>query len=83
MTKPKLKQHHINRDWCKGCGICVEFCPKSVLAIDPGGKAVAEKPLKHVEEIKKNDDGDRDSDQPQQHTAHGQFLFFCSGWSGA
>ncbi len=23
----------LNTDWCKGCGICVAFCPKSVLAI--------------------------------------------------
>ena len=39
--KPKLKQHHINRDWCKGCGICVELCPKKVLELDDQGKAVA------------------------------------------
>jgi len=23
--------------WCKGCTICVEFCPTHVLAMDPSG----------------------------------------------
>ena len=23
--------------WCKGCHICVEFCPTQVLAMEPGG----------------------------------------------
>ena len=41
MAKPKLKQHHINRDWCKGCGICVHFCPKKVLELDEHDKVVA------------------------------------------
>jgi 2-oxoglutarate ferredoxin oxidoreductase subunit delta len=28
-------------DWCKGCGICVNFCPAKVLEMDPiSGKAV-------------------------------------------
>lgn len=27
-------------DWCKGCGICVAFCPKKVLEMDPQGKAI-------------------------------------------
>ncbi len=27
--------------WCKGCGICVAFCPKGVLAQDEDGHAYA------------------------------------------
>jgi 2-oxoglutarate ferredoxin oxidoreductase subunit delta len=41
MAKSKLKQHVINREWCKGCGICVAFCPKDVLELDDKDKAVA------------------------------------------
>lgn len=41
MGKAKLKEHIINRDWCKGCGICVYFCPKRVLELDEKEKAVA------------------------------------------
>ena len=26
-------------DWCKGCGICVEFCPSKVFVIGDQGKA--------------------------------------------
>ncbi|MDH7499485.1 MAG: 4Fe-4S binding protein [candidate division NC10 bacterium] len=28
----------IREDWCKGCSICVEFCPKRVLAMNRRGK---------------------------------------------
>ena len=28
----------INKKFCKGCGICVAFCPKQVLALDELGK---------------------------------------------
>jgi 2-oxoglutarate ferredoxin oxidoreductase subunit delta len=41
MAKPKLKEHLIEREWCKGCGICIEFCPKNVLELDEKDKAVA------------------------------------------
>ncbi len=29
----------VNPDWCKGCNVCVAFCPKQVLALDERGKA--------------------------------------------
>ncbi|GAB6093977.1 hypothetical protein JCM14469_02290 [Desulfatiferula olefinivorans] len=45
MKKKKvLKELKINRVWCKGCGICVRFCPGRVLEKDEQGKAVAARP---------------------------------------
>lgn len=41
MARGKLKAHHIQREWCKGCGICVAFCPKKVLEMDRQDKAEA------------------------------------------
>lgn len=29
--KPKKGKIHINKEGCKGCGFCVEFCPEDVL----------------------------------------------------
>lgn len=34
----------INRKWCKGCGICVAFCPRKALALDGEGKVYVAKP---------------------------------------
>jgi len=39
--KRRVKEHRINRAWCKGCGICVAFCPKNVLAMNDMDKAEA------------------------------------------
>jgi len=42
----KTVQINVNRDWCKGCGICVELCPKGVWALDEYGKAYPASPEK-------------------------------------
>ncbi|GAG99305.1 unnamed protein product [marine sediment metagenome] len=32
----------VRREWCKSCGICIEFCPKDVLVPDDQGKPIPE-----------------------------------------
>ena len=44
MAKPKLEEIRINREWCKGCGICVNFCTENVLELDGEEKAIAPRP---------------------------------------
>ena len=44
MGKGKSVIHIIDKEWCKGCGICVHFCPKNVLELDKSGKADAVRP---------------------------------------
>ena len=39
-SNKKKKEVKINREWCKGCGICVAFCPKEVLEMDDDDKAL-------------------------------------------
>ncbi len=36
--------HKIHRELCKGCNICVHFCPKNVLELDEKNKVVAVRP---------------------------------------
>ena len=40
----KGKSVTIDKEWCKGCGICVHFCPKKVLELDRRGKVEAVRP---------------------------------------
>jgi len=44
MAKKKLKEHCINREWCKGYSICIRLCPKQVLELDTEDKAKAVRP---------------------------------------
>lgn len=44
MAHKNLKEHLINREWCKGCGICVHFCPRQVLQLDQQDKVLAARP---------------------------------------
>lgn len=39
MARPKIKSLQINREWCKGCGICAAFCPAKVIELDHIDKA--------------------------------------------
>ena len=42
MSEQKKVFFHVVREkWCKGCNICVAFCPKQVLELKGGKVAVA------------------------------------------
>lgn len=41
MGKGKSVEHLIDKEYCKGCGICIHFCPKDVLDFDRQEKAQA------------------------------------------
>lgn len=42
--RKKRTTHHIQQPWCKGCGICVHFCPQQVLALNDNQKVYAARP---------------------------------------
>jgi len=43
MSEKKSYVHVVRERYCKGCGICVAFCPKQVLVLK-NGKVFPEKP---------------------------------------
>ncbi|MCW4038213.1 MAG: 4Fe-4S binding protein [Candidatus Bathyarchaeota archaeon] len=46
MSANENQKPAINRDWCKGCGICIEFCPTKALAWDDVEKIILAHPEK-------------------------------------
>ena len=36
-AKKETVEITINHKWCKGCGICIAFCPRNVFETDPQG----------------------------------------------
>lgn len=34
----------VKKQWCKGCHLCVNACPKDVLSLDVLGKVLVKKP---------------------------------------
>lgn len=43
-SKPRRFSIVINTAYCKGCEICIQVCPKKVLALDDRQKAFANAP---------------------------------------
>jgi 2-oxoglutarate ferredoxin oxidoreductase subunit delta len=44
--RKKKQEIIIDREWCKGCGICVAFCPEKVLELDEDEKVIVVSPEK-------------------------------------
>ncbi|MCL4368742.1 MAG: ferredoxin family protein [Actinobacteria bacterium] len=42
--KRKPSEIVIYRDWCKACGICIEFCPTRVFEVGEGGEPIVAHP---------------------------------------
>ena len=47
-TKEKKPPVTVFKAWCKGCGICIAFCPQGVLDFDEDGKSYPKNPEKCI-----------------------------------
>ena len=43
-SKKDKSRIEMNRGWCKGCGICIAFCPNEVLELDDEEKVIITNP---------------------------------------
>lgn len=43
MAKQRVTEIIVNQSWCKKCGICSTFCPKSVFTTDSDGTVHVDK----------------------------------------
>jgi 2-oxoglutarate ferredoxin oxidoreductase subunit delta len=51
-VKPAVAEIHLIKDECKGCGYCIEFCPKKVLEEGDEINARGVRPPRIVDESK-------------------------------
>lgn len=42
MAEKKRFQPVVKKEWCKACGVCIEFCPKKIFATDTMEKPVVQ-----------------------------------------
>ncbi len=47
-TQEKKEPVTVFKAWCKGCGICIAFCPQGVLDFDEDGKSYPKHPEKCI-----------------------------------
>jgi 2-oxoglutarate ferredoxin oxidoreductase subunit delta len=47
-TRPARPRGHVTifGTWCKGCGICIEFCPQGVFEVGSQGRTLVAHPQK-------------------------------------
>ncbi|MBO4296603.1 MAG: 4Fe-4S binding protein [Desulfovibrio sp.] len=43
-----MSEYIFNKSWCKGCGVCVAFCPKKALTLDEIAEKMERDPEKCI-----------------------------------